>query len=149
VALPSFRLQSVLDYRRSLVDTARMELASLEVRCGEEEERLTELRVGERNVISQIHEKQRVIVSLPDVMRLNEHLNVLGRRISNQWSALQRIRSEIARTRIRLLELTKDMKAMEKLQERQAEEAAWDTMRQERIETSEVAARHYLTAVAR
>jgi len=149
MAAPSFRLQSVLDYRSNLVDSARLQLAGLQMRCTEEEQRLTQLRSNEHDVIDQLHEKQRFVVSVPDVMRLNEHLNVLAARISNQWSAVQRLRAEMDRARGTLLDLTKEMKALEKLQERYADEAARDSMRAERIETGEVAARQHQLAVAR
>ena len=146
---PKFRLQSVLDYRRNLVDGARLQLAGLAMRCTTEEERLERLRKSERDVVHEIHERQRSIVDVPEVMRLNEHLNVLAQRISNQWSAVQRLRGEIERARGTLLGLTKDMKALEKLQERQAEELAWAAMRLERSETSEIAARTHQALVAR
>lgn len=149
MAVPRFRLQSVLDYRRNLVDNARLQLASLQMRCASEEERLSQLRASERNVIAEIHERQQGIVKVPEVMRLNEHLNVLARRISDQWSSVQRVRAEMERARGTLLDLTKDMKALEKLQERQLEEAAWETMRVERNETSEIAARRHQMAAAR
>jgi flagellar protein FliJ len=149
MATPRFKLQSVLDYRRNLVDNARLQLAGLEMRCADEDERLSQLRTSEREVIHEIHERQRNVVNVPDLMRLNEHLNVLAQRISNQWAAVQRLRTEIERARGVLLDLTKDMKALEKLQERQGEELAWETMRVERLETSEVAARRHRMAVAR
>lgn len=149
MASPRFRLQSVLDYRRNLVDNARLQLSGLQMRCGEEEERLNKLRANERVVIAELYEKQRVVVNVPDVMRLNEHLNVLGQHISNQWSAVQRLRADIERARGTLLELSKEMKALEKLKERQSEEVAWETMRGERVETGEVASRRHQVAVAR
>ena len=43
MAAPSFRLQSVLDYRSNLVDSARLQLAGLQMRCTEEEQRLTQI----------------------------------------------------------------------------------------------------------
>lgn len=145
---PRFRLQAVLDYRRSLVDNARLQLAGLQLRCVDEEERLNTLRAHERHVIAEISERQRSVVSVPDVMRLNEHLNVLAQRISQQWAVVHRLRGDIERARGTLLDLTKDTKALEKLQERQAEEAAWETLRVERRETSEVAAQRHRAAVA-
>jgi flagellar export protein FliJ len=144
-----FRLQSVLDYRSNLVDAARLELSGLQMRCTAEEQRLSELRANERDVIADLYEKQRVVVNVPEVMRLNEHLTVLGQRISNQWSAVQRLRSEMERARGTLLDLTKEMKALEKLKERQAEQDGWETMRAERVETGEVAARRHQMAVVR
>jgi flagellar FliJ protein len=149
MAAPRFRLQSVLDYRRSLVDNARLQLVGLQMRCAAEEERLNQLRASERRVITEIHDRQSGVVQVPEVMRLNEHLNVLAQRITERWSAIQRLQVEIERARGTLLDLTKDMKALEKLQERQAEEVAWETMRLERSETSEIAARRHQVAVAR
>ena len=81
-----FRLQSVLDYRQTLIDTARLELSGLHIRCAEEEALLWSLRASERQVIADLSEQQRVIVNMPDVMRLNEHLNVLGRRIGVKYA---------------------------------------------------------------
>src|SRR5438046_4393197 len=144
-----FRLQSVLDYRQTLIDTARLELSGLHIRCAEEETLLWSLRASERQVIADLSEQQRVIVNMPDVMRLNEHLNVLGRRIGNQWSAVQRIRGEIERVQSTLIELTKAAKALEKLKERHVQEMALDAMRLERAETGEIAARQHQMAVVR
>lgn len=139
----NFRLQSVLDYRRSLADQASLELAATRARLAQEEATLVELRSAERAALAQLAEAQRDVQGMGQMLQLLDHLSALSERINAQLTVVQRLQIEVERRREIYLDLTKGVKALEKLRERQAEEHARETQRAERDETAETAARQY------
>jgi flagellar FliJ protein len=138
-----FRLQNVLDYRRTLVDRTHFELATAQARLREEEQDLERLRAAESAATTRLSEVQRQQVHLPEVLQLSDHLSVLLGRIAEQSGAVDRARAEVERLHQQAVAQSKDAKALEKLRDRQSEETAVEQRRLEQIETSELAALQY------
>lgn len=139
----NFRLQSILDYRRSLADQAKLELAAARTRLAQEESALGELRLAESAALAELAEAQRTVQGMARLLQLLDHLSVLGERINAQVTVVQRLQIEVERRQEIYLDLTKGVKALEKLRERQAEEFVRESQRAERDETAETAARQY------
>ena len=139
----NFRLQSILDYRRSLADSARLELTSLQMKLSQAESRLAASRDAERLTLQRLEMQKRQVLDMPLVMQLMEHLNVLGRRVNQQQRAVEEARAAADRQQQLYIDLVKEVKALEKLRERQAVEFAQEQARLDRIETSENAAQQY------
>ncbi|MCC7106575.1 MAG: flagellar export protein FliJ [Chloroflexi bacterium] len=140
MATPDFRLQSVLDYRQSLVDRSLMELAALQHRQAQEEQRLEALRTAERVACARLEMAHDDILDMPAIRQLNEHLTFLTTRIQQQQTVVQRLRGEVVQLQQALPDLAKDVKALEKLRERKLIEHARHERRLERIESGEIAA---------
>lgn len=147
----AFRLQSVLDYRESLVDRARMELAALQSLLRDAEETLDALRQAEHEGLDELAAAQRnTTLDLPDITRLLEYIQAVGERIEEQREVIVRRRHDVEAQQEQLVALARDAKALEKLRERQHEEHQQDDLRRERDEMSEIAAtRHRLLRVVR
>lgn len=139
----NFRLQSVLDYRQSLADSARLELTALQMRLSQAESRLAATRDAERLTLQRLELQKRQVLDMPQVMQLLEHLNVLGRRIQQQQRAVEAERVAVDRQQQLYIDLVKEAKTLEKLRERQAAEYAQEQARLDRIETSEYAAQQH------
>jgi flagellar protein FliJ len=146
-----FRLQSILDYRASLVDRARQEVGAARARLRQEEERLKRLRMGVRASLDALALAQGGgALDLDEVARLQAGVEVLERRIEEQHLVVAGARHEAELAQARLVGLSKDAKALEKLRERQQEEWAADTARREQAELSELASlRHRWMQAAR
>lgn len=142
MASSDFRLQSLLEYRRGLLDRARLDLASVQRREAAGRQQLDALRAAERAVLADLDAQQRVrgALDVPRVRQAHDHLQLLGGRIAAQEAALVRLEGEIAAARVKLTKLSQDLKALEKLRERHAAALALESVRRERLETSEMAA---------
>ena len=159
-----FRLQPVLDYRTTLVDRLRLELAALRRRQQAEAERLAALQAAERQALAALRAQQAPtavpdstasvrsessngeessMLDLPQLMQLTEHLHLLEARIAAQQEVVARLATEEAELQQRIVAQSKDVKALEKLRDRQQEEHARAEARLERRETSELAIRQY------
>jgi flagellar export protein FliJ len=146
----NFRLQNVLDYRTSLVDRARQELATAQARLNEEEARQLAFERAERQAIRQQCIMQTTgTLDLPEITRLLEYSEVLAKRIIAQRDVIAECQRDVDALQARMVALAKDAKALEKLRERQLEEYQQEDTRRERAETSEIAStRHQRAQVA-
>lgn len=146
-----FRLQSVLDYRASLVDRARLELAALQARLHEAEDTLAALRRAEQDALHELAAAQAAKrLDLAEVTRLLEYVDALAEQIAAQRQVVERRRQEADDQQQRVLELAQAARVLEKLRDRQLEEYLQEDARRERAETSEIAAqRHQRLQVTR
>jgi flagellar protein FliJ len=143
MAKHNFRLQSVLDYRQTLVDRMRLDLAALQARVQEEVVRLEGFRASERRTLEEVAVEQQRVLDLPRVIQLTEHLDVMNGRIAEQSRVVDSLHREFDRLQESFLTLVKDVKVLEKLRDRQVEEHALEERRLERVEASEIAATQY------
>ncbi|MBI3964352.1 MAG: flagellar export protein FliJ [Chloroflexi bacterium] len=139
----NFRLQSVLDYRQSLVDRATGELAHAQIVLSQAEERLSRLRHEERATMARLADQERSVLDLPQLLQLQEHLVVLSSRLVDQATAVAHAKAAADEQQARVLELTKDLKALEKLRDRKSEEWQQESRRLEQMEMNELAARQH------
>ena len=146
-----FRLQSILDYRAGLVDRAWMEVGALQAREREEELVRERLQAEEQATHAMAAALQvGGALDLAELTRLMGAADALATRIEEQGLVIARCCRETDEAQVRLVELSKDAKALEKLRERQQEEHLQDDARRERAETSELASlRHRWMQVAR
>jgi flagellar export protein FliJ len=145
----NFRLQNVLDYRTSLVDRARQELATVQARLNEEEARQLAFERAERQAIRQQCIMQTTgTLDLPEITRLLEYSEVLAKRIIAQRDVIAQCQRDVDAHQARMIALAKDAKALEKLRERQIEEYQQEDTRRERAETSEIASTRHQRAQA-
>lgn len=140
MAVFNFRLQSILDYRRSLVDQLRTELAGLQLKCQQEENEVAALEAAEWNAINALATTRQESVDMSQALQVEERLALVQKSIALQTEVVERIRAQIEGMREDLLELTKESKALEKLRERHQEEFVRDGQRLERIDTSDLGA---------
>ncbi len=136
----SFKLQAVLDYRQSLVDRTRLELAAIQSRLRQDEDQLQRMKASEQAALRRVLEAQQQRLDVPLVISLMEHLHELTARIGQQVAVVERRRKEVNDVQQRMLEQLKEAKGLEKLRERQVEAHGQELRRLERAESSELAA---------
>jgi flagellar FliJ protein len=141
-----FRLQSVLDYRASLVDRARSELAARQALLREAEEALEVLQEAARGALAELAAIQAAgTLDLPAITRLLDYDQILHDRMVEQHDVILRRQHDVEAQQEQLIALSRDAKALEKLRERHHQEYQQEDARRERAETSEIAAtRHRL-----
>lgn len=136
----TFRLQNVLDYRTSLADRARQELGALQASLREAEDQLLALRRAEQRALRSLdHTQTSAMLDLPEITRLLEYCEVLATRIVAQRGVVAERQQAVDIQHEKLVALSKDAKALEKLRERQVEEFQQEDGRREQAETSEIA----------
>lgn len=136
----NFHLQSVLDYRRTLVDRRRAEVAAAERHLRLEEDLLAGLHAAHAYAMAAYQTDVDCTVDVAQSDQLGLHLRELETSIAMQAGALDRARATYECARAELLELEKDAKSLEKLRDRQLEQYETEARRRERAEATEVTA---------
>jgi flagellar export protein FliJ len=136
----SFRLQSVLDYRKLIVDRLWQEIASIEARRQDEQARLRDLTSAEAATLAALGERREKGLDGKQVVELAELLDVIQSQISERDSILRSLEHEADDLRRKAEDLDRRMKALEHMRDRQLDEHRLDQQRFERAATSEVAA---------
>jgi flagellar export protein FliJ len=147
----AFRLQNVLDYRMSLVDRARFELAALQVLLDDAEAILAALQQLSRDALAELMATQTsAILDVAEITRLLEYGEVVASQIVEQRQVIEARRAAMHEQQQIVIGLARDAKALEKLRDRQVEEFQQEDARRERSETSEIAStRHQRFQVSR
>ena len=139
----SFRLQSILNYRKSLEDLAQIRLLERLKAFALQEDRIRDLTQVRKDC--QLDFQQRTGEPTP-ASELVFYLDFLDRSFE-QLSRLERekekILQEVQRERDRLLSLTKDRKILEKLKEQQQTEFLKDLEWQERKRVEDMVVQRY------
>jgi len=136
----TFRLQNVLDYRSSLADRARQELGVLQASLREAEGRLVALQRAEQRVLRSLdHSQTSAMLDVAEITRQLEYGEVLATQIVVQRGVVAERQKAVDIQHEKLVALSKDAKALEKLRERQVEEFQQEDGRREQAETSEIA----------
>jgi flagellar export protein FliJ len=135
----SFRLQSVLDFRKSMVARLQLELATLEAHAVEEQTRLQALRDGEQNVLQTLSTARERGLDGMHIRQSAELLETLQTELAQRLLILHRLRSEADDLRRKLEASLSRSKALENLRDRQIDEHRVDEQRQERAVTGEIA----------
>ena len=135
-----FALESVLDYKQKMEDLREQEMAQAQIRVREAEHYLAVLT---EKLQGQYVALRRLQIAAPlDVSALQWteiYLVRLESEIDSQRALLHGFRAELQASRERLLEATKERKAIEKLKERWLAEVEARNRRAEQIATDETA----------
>jgi flagellar export protein FliJ len=135
-----FRLQNVLDYRAGLADRARQELGALQASLREAQEHLATLQRAEQRALRSLnHSQTAAMLDLPEITRMLEYGEVLATQIVVQQQVVAECQRAVDAQQERLVALSKDAKALEKLRDRQVVEFQQEDGRREQAETSEIA----------
>jgi flagellar protein FliJ len=121
--MKSFRLQSVLDYKKRLENIARKSLLS----CFEEQISLNTEKQQQKEEVQRLCEelqkaKQKTIL-LPEVMLFEECIHIKKKHLSDICCKLEDLDSEIKYKKEELVKARQEKKALEILKEKREEEA--------------------------
>lgn len=135
-----FRLQSILDYRRSLADQARMRMATAKLELRAAEEQLAQLNESHTTAFDAYSAEIDASLDVASVDNLGIHLQGIESMIADQSREVNHLQQEYAAARQELLQLELGARSIEKLRERQEGDWAAEIKRHEQTEMSELAA---------
>jgi flagellar protein FliJ len=142
----SFRLQSLLNYRRSLEDLAQIRLSERLRAYSLQEDRIRDL--AERREACQSAFRVKTGEPTP-VNELVFYLDFQDRsfeQLNRLEEGREKLKSEVQREREKLLSSTRDRKILEKLKEQQQKEFLQDLDRKERKQAEDLVVQRYVVS---
>jgi flagellar export protein FliJ len=136
----NFRLQSVLEYRRALVDRLQIVLSDRQRQLRDCERQLAELHALMEQGLNSLSEQEGEHLDVGRATQVTIHVDHIEREIAHQVEVLEQVRAEYERTREELLELEKSARTLERLRDRQHDEWATAELRREQAQLNELAA---------
>jgi flagellar FliJ protein len=127
-----FRLQPVLTFKSSMVDTLEMEFARLQVAYRNEMDALLVLVQAEDKEMEVLRQQQgRGYLNCEEIQLRQQYLRVLKEHVIEQTARVGETRQQMEAKRTELVEMMKDQKALEKLRERHQAQQAKELLRRE------------------
>jgi flagellar protein FliJ len=136
----SFRLQSVLEYRRALADRLQIVLADRQRQLLDAEQRMSDLYGVIEQAACSLDELQDDVVDVSLSAHISIHMEQIEREIAAQSELIEQVRAELEQTREELLELERSARTLERLREQQHDEWALEELRREQAQLNELAA---------
>lgn len=127
-----FRLQSVLDFKSSLVENLETEFAQLKLVHTQATEVLSNLeRAAQRQSDILLKEQQQGLLNCQAIHLHQKYLDYLDENVSRQKSHVKETYRQMEAKRLELVEMMKDKKTLENLRERHQTRVLRDRNRQE------------------
>ncbi|MBI5584043.1 MAG: flagellar export protein FliJ [Deltaproteobacteria bacterium] len=139
----SFRLQSLLNYRRSLEDLAQIRLTEQLQALALQEDRIGHLTRLREDCQQAFQQKTGEPAPVKELVFYLDFQDRSYEQLSRLEEGREKILSEVQRERDRLIVLTKDRKILEKLKERQEKEFLRDLDRKERKQIEDLVVQRY------
>lgn len=123
--ISGFRLQPVLSYKEKREEMVETELAHLRQACRQEEAGLASIQEQENQVIDGMSRLQRdsVRVDVAGMEQRLSYLSLLGERADVQTGKVEDARKQVEGKRQELVTASQEKRVLEKLKERNAQEA--------------------------
>lgn len=127
-----FRLQSVLDFKSSLVENLETEFAQLKLAHTQATEVLGNLeRAAQRQSDILLREQQQGLLNCQAIHLHQKYLDYLNDNVSRQKLRVEEAHRQMENKRLELVEMMKDKKTLENLRERHQTRVLRDRNRQE------------------
>ncbi|GAB6058459.1 flagellar export protein FliJ [Desulfonatronum parangueonense] len=133
-----FSLEHVLDYRRQLVDTARLELVAAQKNYQAQARKIDDMRRKLEEAVSQLQSRR--LLSTAQFWLWNQHREHLLQEIAREERQLQKLAARVAACRGELIQRSKDAKILERLRNRKALDYYEQEKNTEQKELDEMAA---------
>jgi len=119
--LPKFSLQSVLDYRSSVVEALEIELGRLMAELLNAKNRLAALKEEQTNLIQNLREAMQGELDLVKISHLRSNVEMLAEVIENQEQEVRRLEILTEAKRHELVKARQDEEVLEILKEKAIE----------------------------
>ncbi len=139
-----FRLQSLLQLKEQEEEVIKKELATLQRRCCEVEEEIDNLREEKYCIQLRIEKEEEEEIDLNSACNYRRYIRHLKEQIEELLIELNYWEEEIADCRGRLLEKTKEKKALVKLKEEKYKEHWNEFLAQEQKVNDEIATSRFI-----
>lgn len=126
-----FTLDKLLDYKGQILDKEKNDLAALNVARAEAIELCEGLEAELRRNQDEFNRKAAEGISPMDMMMFTNYHNVLRRRIEDTKKEIEALEKQIEQQLIVVTEASKDVKSLEKLEEKQLEDYRFKVQKSE------------------
>jgi len=137
-----FKLQSVLNYRRTLEDQARQQLSSSQQQKNQLESQLHQHQLALQQLDSELKERQLEGLSIAEIDLFEAQIDHRRRLMVALQQRLEELERQIQQEREELLVAAREKQVMEKLKEKQEEEFRREQARLERNLLDEISLRN-------
>lgn len=115
--MPSFRFQTLLDYRNRIVENRQIELATAQRHLAEMQAVLAQLLADRARFAEQLQRTLNGVLRIDEIEHQYRFLTALDQRIAEQRAQIQTAEESVEDARSALEAAMKDRKTLEKLQE--------------------------------
>jgi len=126
-----FRLQPVLNYTASIVDTLELEFARLKLAHNSEVELLNRLELAKNQEMDSLHTQQQGVLDCESILLHQQYLQVLDAQVKRQQDRVKQAEAKVNAKRLELVEHIKNQKTLEKLRDNHAASRQQDQRRRE------------------
>jgi len=135
----TFKLQSVLDARKTKEEQVLAEFIEQTNKLEREKETLTGMGVEKERLLQRLREQKDRLLRPADVELQLSYIKVWNRKIALQRNLILKLGQELEKKRRNLMDIMKDRKILENLKERHLKEHRLQQSLQERITADETA----------
>ena len=135
-----FGLDTVLQYKRQVLDGAQNEYAEAIQRVRQQERRLREAEARHRSLNQQFRRAEAEGITIADAMCYEMGLRMLEGEIQREESRLHQLQTEAEERRKRMIAARQDTSSLEKLREKKLESYEKELQRQEELRIDELVA---------
>ena len=135
-----FGLDTVLQYKRQVLDGAQNEYAEAIQRVRQQERRLREAEARHRSLNQQFRRAEAEGITIADAMGYEMGLRMLEGEIQREESRLHQLQTEAEERRKRMIAARQDTSSLEKLREKKLESYEKELQRQEELRIDELVA---------
>ena len=135
-----FGLDTVLQYKRQVLDGAQNEYAEVIQRVRQQERRLREAEARHRSLNQQFRRAEAEGITIADAMGYEMGLRMLEGEIQREESRLHQLQTEAEERRKRMIAARQDTSSLEKLREKKLESYEKELQRQEELRIDELVA---------
>ena len=133
-------LDTVLQYKRQVLDGAQNEYAEAIQRVRQQERRLREAEARHRSLNQQFRRAEAEGITIADAMGYEMGLRMLEGEIQREESRLHQLQTEAEERRKRMIAARQDTSSLEKLREKKLESYEKELQRQEELRIDELVA---------
>ena len=116
--MPDFSLQTVLEYRHSVVEGLEIELSVLLNKEQEIKEGIEQLNINKENILDEMKDVQKGNIDLNHLNQMKDNVKYLKVKIEEQHLALEELNKEIDAKRQELTEAKQEEEVLVKLKEK-------------------------------
>lgn len=127
----NFRLQPVLNYATSIVDTLELEFARLKLAQNSEIELLNQLELAKSQEMDSLQSRQQGRLDCESIVLHQQYLQMLDAQVKRQKNRVKQAAEKVNTKRSELVEHIKNQKTLEKLRDNQAATQQQDLRRRE------------------
>ncbi len=133
-----FKLEKVLDHKKTVEDERKGQFSCAERQCRDNEQVLDDLKKKEENLVDTLRAVQSGVMNVSDMVLNYNHFLSLEQKITGQSEKVQQLREKVSDCRQQLIAAKKEKEILEKIKDKQHQGYVRETNRQEQKVNDEI-----------